>query len=423
MLLKCELNNKALEKITLEISTTIRNHKEYIIENYNGKDSQILIKNELKEKILELTNTLKSENFTQEEVLNIGEKELIKAGVKDALGLKMSDIILIKTNSIFIKLFAYPLRNSDRRFNGINEGELLSFYNEHCTVYRQTAFLKDIAKEFVEKFLLTRKVTNHEYETNALQYILTLTKERLIKDFDSNEDFFKGLAGYIFRKHFKELYGNIAELILLELITVNKYIMKFLNYYSLGVIILGGDKYKVPSLLNEKGGKWTLVSMLPLVKLYIKARDTSKELEVQKKEQMIEIKKLYIDGTSPLVYNSQLKDEDKRLSALLNDAVIKQEGTVAVYKDLKDRAQKKKIKLEYESLKNEIMQIREEKKILQKKLLDERLMDKYRLLQNKIDDNSRLILSHERTVKQNIIDFMALKDTLAQTLVSKKQKI
>ena len=50
-------------------------------------------------------------------------------------------------------------------------------------------------------------------------------------------------------------------------------------------------------------------------------------------------------------------------------------------------------------------------------------MDKYRLLQNKIDDNSRLILSHERTVKQNIIDFMALKDTLAQTLVSKKQKI
>ena len=138
---------------------------------------------------------------------------------------------------------------------------------------------------------------------------------------------------------------------------------------------------------------------------------------------MIEIKKLYIDGTSPLVYNSQLKDEDKRLSALLNDAVIKQEGTVAVYKDLKDGAQKKKIKLEYESLKNEIMQIREEKKILQKKLLDERLMDKYRLLQNKIDDNSRLILSHERTVKQNIIDFMALKDTLAQTLVSKKQKI
>ncbi len=420
--IECSLNNQEIENVIAVIVNIIKQHPEFMIKNYNGRENQTLLKNELREKIFILVDTL-------EETFN--KKEVIKSGIRGALGLKESDIILIKSDSIFIKLFEIPTQDKNihkkdvvhERYNGIDQSELLPFYQENFTASKKKEFFKQTAKIFLDKYFLTGRIDNYDYEQNVLVYLQSIITQQLLEEFDSNKEFFKGFAGFIFRLHLKEVFNNIAELMLMEVVTSNSYVVNFLKYYSLDVVVADGIRYKVPNLLNDNGLKWNVTSMFSIVKLYIKAREINEELNVEKTKKEIEIKKLYLDDISPLEHNRRLNIEKERLSGAHIEIHNKLDKTYLLFRELKEGQEKETLRREIVLLKKEMQTISDDRKIVLDKFIDVSITNTYSILQKDVDFSFRLIQKHERIMTQKEDDFQALKNALIKALISKKQPI
>ncbi|HUH41606.1 MAG TPA: hypothetical protein VLZ29_00635, partial [Sulfurimonas sp.] len=224
--------------------------------------------------------TLKLTHFTSH-ITNeeINKKELLKHAIREALELEKSDIVIIKKDQIFIKLFDMSnyreVSESEKntiaeRYNGISEEHLISFYKNFFIKDENKYFFYEVAEQFVDVYLLEKKIDNITYEKYVFSFIQAIIIEHLENLFDNNPEFFKGFSGYVFRVHFKEVFGYIANMILSEVSVSNKYMIDFLKYYSLNVLVIDGQKYKVPEIEAENGMKWTVSSMMSIVKIYMK---------------------------------------------------------------------------------------------------------------------------------------------------------
>ena len=125
-----------------------------------------------------------------------------------------------------------------------------------------------MAQDFVQTYLIRKKILNEEYEKYVFSYIHTTTFENLTKIYDNNDAFFMGFAGYIFRIHFKEVFQYVSELILDQIAISNKHLIEFLNYYSQDILLIQNIKYKIPHIEADNGLRWTVPSMLSIVKIY-----------------------------------------------------------------------------------------------------------------------------------------------------------
>lgn len=402
------------------IAGLIDEHHELIIENYKDRDNQILIKNELRDKIFALVESVENEKLNQ--------KEIIKSGVREAFRLKGSDIVIVKQDSIFVKLFEYCHKNDSvnpiaNRYNGIDESELASFYKEHFALAKNKTFFKVVAKLFFEKYFLRHKISNHEYEQNVFGYIQAIMTEELLHEFDYSEEFFKGFAGFLFRLYFKEVFEDIAELMLIELAASNSFIITFLKYYSLDIVVLGGTKYRVPSLLSENDMRWNVISMLSVVKLYIKVKISSKELYEYKAIKEEEIQKLYRNGVSPIEYNRLFNLEKDKVTNTINGLQNKLDKDYDLLRIRKDETEKEILREDITFLKRDIQKLKEEKNILLNKLIPKGEINKYVSLQKEIDSTYRLAKREERIMSQNEEAFKSIKNALVKALTSKKQPI
>jgi len=406
------------------IVNIIDGHEHLIVDDYNGRDDQIFIKDELRQKIFDFVDTIKDEK--------VNKKELVKYAVRESFELKNSDIVMVKTDSIFIKMCDIVQKYNvvdaeknivERRFNGIDEEELHSFNKEHFSSKEDKKFFHLVGKLFVDRYLLEKNINNLEYEKNVFGYLQSIITEQLINTFDNCEEFFKGLSGYIFRIHFEEVFKNIAELILDELVISNKYIIDFLKYYSLDVIVIGGVKYKVPILEAENGLKWNVVSMLSIVKLYIKTKSTSKLLNkaIDKKEE--EIISLYQDGLSPAEYNNKLIELTNTNGKKVVTCEYKLDVCYDSLKLSKDDDEKNKLKKEISSIKKDLQNLKVEKGELSNKSISRSDINKAIAIEKEIDQMRKLLKREERVLAQNDTSFQSIKMALVKALISKKQRI
>ena len=196
-----------------DIIDIINENEDFIEYNYRGNENQILIKEELRDEIFDFASDIDNEE--------INKKELIKYSFRKALELDETDIIVVKKGSMFIKLLSKLKRKYvskegkstlERRFNGIDEDELVSFYEEYFS-HDNKNFFTLVAKLFVDRYFIEEKIDNAEYEKNVFAYIHGIIIEQLVETFDHNKEFSKGFAGYIFRIHFQEVFTHISELI------------------------------------------------------------------------------------------------------------------------------------------------------------------------------------------------------------------
>lgn len=403
------------------IINIINENREFIEYENNEKKDLICLKKELSSKLTHFV-----QHITNEE---INKKELLKHAVREALELKESDIIIIKNSQVFIKLF--DLSNSHKitenekntiaeRYNGINEEHLASFYKNFFEKDRNRDFFYEVAEQFVEVYMLDKKINNITYEKYAFSIIQSIILEHLEKSFDHNKEFFKGFSGYVFRKHFKEVFGYIANMILTEISISNKHMIDFLKYYSLNIIVTNGKKYKIPEIEAENGLKWTVSSMMSIVKIYIKT-DQSIDILLDKKYRLQEsINNLYINGLSPMEYKILLTKEIDKVSQEITELANKLNShTDSLY-----LSKTEKIK---ESLKNDIKMIKQKmqfKKEEHVKLLS-RMIDKddllrYNSTKKEIDALTRQEKREEKILEQNEDAFFSITNSLVKALTSKR---
>lgn len=404
-------------KLQKEITDIIQEN-ENLVEYKNNKI--IILRKRLRDSIYEIVSEIEN------------AKEILRFSIKQALELKDSDIVVIKKDQIFIKIFDVEKKKkiTERdantiagRFNGIDEGELKDFYKEYFSKAESKKFFNLIVKEFTQRYFLEERIDNDRYEKNVFAYVQTIIMQKLVNEFDYCEDFLKGFSGYIFRIHFNEVFEAIAEFMLNEISRSNDYMVEFLKYYSLNIIILDGTKYKVPLLQTEEGMKWNVVSMLSVAKVYIRTKISIEEIKEYARE--LDKKKLefFVEGVSPVEYNKECREDRQKLTELLRaEARVLQDMLDDIY-GIKDPKEKEQIRIEIEEKKQEIKDIKKTIENISAKEIKRGVLDKYLKLEREMESILRDIKAQEKILKQNTDSFLSIKKSLVKALISKKQRI
>jgi len=403
------------------ISNIVNKNKDLVDHNYKGKDNQILIAKELTDQIIKFAKEIKSgEDNLKESVKNI---------IRKVFDLCESDVVLFKNGSVFIKLFENEVIEEKQkgtiaeRFNGISEDELKSFHDEFFADEEHQNFFSSIAKEFVDRYLYKNRISNSDYEKNVFGYILNITLEHLISKYDNSDGFFTGFAGYIFRIHFNEVFGYIADIMLEKISAGSDFMVKFLEYYSAGVIVSDGHKYQVPTIKTENGLRWSVVSMLSIAKLYSKTKNTIQELEEKFEENKELIDELYIGELSPVEYHANYLEEKKEIEndiSSIKKEIDKLSNTILTNKD---ESEVKILKQEIINNKKEILELEQEKEDLTKTEIDRATLKEYIDLQKELDYIKRQLHRAYRIINQNEESYLSLRDALVKALTSKKQQL
>lgn len=396
----------------------------YLIESNDElieyKNNQIIImSNGLKSAICALIEENNNESFD--------EKDVIKLAVRKALELKKNDVIVIKKQHIFIKIFNKISTNGynkeERRFNGIDKQELEIFYNEHFSKESIRKFFMTIVKKFVELHFEEQKIDNNIYEKNVYAYIQKIIVEELVVKFDNPIEFLKGFSGYIFRINFNNVFDSIAEYMLNEISMSNEYMVDFLKYYSLNIVIVDGMKYKVPELETEGGLKWNVISMLSIAKIYIRTRASVIKLQKEIHTLDEEIVALFIGKLSPTEYNNDYIKKKQKLTDELRYKNQKLEDLLDEVHRIKNNELKEPVKKEIEVARKAIKTIKKTIEELAKKEIKRSVIDKHLKLEREIESLRRGLKSQEKILNQNKKSFLSIKTSLVKALISKKQRM
>ncbi|OHE03176.1 MAG: hypothetical protein A2513_03505 [Sulfurimonas sp. RIFOXYD12_FULL_33_39] len=413
------------DSVNLDAIINIIVENEDLIEyNYNNKDDLICLQKELSIKLIHFVNKIDNEE--------INKKELLKYSVREAFELNEKDIVIIKNNQIFIKLLnddtMREVKEEEKetiagRYNGIKEDELLSFYNNFFLKEENSEFFNIVAEQFVEIYMLEKRIDNFAYEKYVFSIIHTIITEQLTNSFDKNDNFFKGFSGYIFRMHFKEVFGYIANLILSEMISSNSYIIDFLKYYSLNIVVVEGQKYKVPEIEAENGLKWNVVSMTSVVKVYIKTKMSLDFIKDSKYQLIQSLNSLLINTVSPIEYNNNINKEIDKISQDLVHITKKLNIYTDSLNSLKNDTDKAVLRKNVEDVKKEILILKNEKNKLTSKIIKKEIINKYNDIKKEIDSLIRQEKRDERVLEQNRESYTSIKNSLVKALTSKKTLI
>lgn len=404
-------------KIQIEITNLIHENKNLV----EYKSNQIIIlRKRLRDSIYKIVDD------TQD------AKEILRYSIKQALELKDSDIVVIKEDNIFIKIFdetkKRQLTESEEntiasRFNGIDESELESFYKEYFSKEDSRKFFNLIIKEFTQRYFLEERIDNDRYEKNVFAYIQAIIMQHLLEEFDHCEDFLKGFSGYIFRIHFNDVFEAIAEFMLNEISRSNDYMVEFLKYYSLNIIIVDGRKYKVPLLQTDEGMKWNVVSMLSVAKVYIRTKISIQEIREYARQLDRKLLEFFVDGVTPVEYNKLCRQDKQELTEILRaEARVLQDMLDDIY-GIKDMKEKEQHRIEIEEKKQEIKDMKQSIENISAKEIKRGVLDKYLKLERELDSVIRDMKAQEKILKQNTSSFLSIKKSLVKALISKKQRI
>lgn len=417
-----EYKTEPKNSVNLDSIIDIIEENESLIEyDYKGKYDLIAIPEDVKDKIIYFVNNIRNEE--------INKKELIKFAVREAFELEESDIIIIRSNQIVIKLLdgflveEVPDNQKNTiaaRFNGIDETKLKSFYDEIFSQQDNEDFFYFVAEEFVDTYFISKNIDNIIYEKNAFSLIQTIVMEQLTDSYDNQNEFFKGFAGYLFRIHFKEVFGYIADIVLEEVGSSNKYMIDFLKYYSLDVVVLDGNKYTVPRIEAENGMRWNITSIMSIVRIYIKAKISIEDIHETIDRLNDDMAKLYIGGVSPLEYNNRLKKEIEKLSQDITSDTKKFNLCTETLSSSKDEQEKKILKNEIISLKSYLLHQKEKQSVFSSKFIDSSTIIQYTDIKREIDSLKRQENRDKKIINQNQDSYLSIKNALIKALTSKK---
>jgi len=411
-----DLNNTDIE-IAESLIDILEANEDAIEENYNNKEDLVALNKSLRSKIFSFLDNVQVTN---------DKKELIKLAIREYFELEERDIVVIRENQIIIKLLddesIQEVSQDEQgtiagRYNGINENDLNSFYNDIFLQEEHEDFFYLIANKFVKEHLIGKKLDNKTYEQNVFSIVQSIITKELEENFDHNEEFFKGFSGFVFRKHFKEVFDYIADFILNKLAESNDYIISFLKYYSLSVVIVNGKRYKVPAIEAEDGWKWNVASMMPVIKVFVKADTAVFTLENEIHELQEKTIEYHISNMSPVAYNSNIK---KEIDEIRQEVLYEAKRLDAHVVTLKDDMSNNKLKNEIKDIRQNLQNMRLNIKRLEDKIITKDKIIKYTDLKRDLDSKVRYKEREEVVLKNNEKSFNSIADALVKALTSKK---
>lgn len=183
---------------------------------------------------------------------------------------------------------------------------------------------------------------------------------------------------------------------------------------------MDGKKYKVPELETDGGLKWNVVSMLSIVKIYIKTKTSTDTLKKETEELNKKIKALYIGNYSPLDYQNYLNKERNDLEQDLAHDTKRLDRVTDTLNSVKNEERKFILKRELHEIKEGIQAKNDEKAKIIARTVHKNVIAEYNSLRKMLDTRVRQIHREEKILEQNKAAYLSIKHALAKALVSKK---
>lgn len=356
-------------------------------------------------------------------------RDTIKLVVREVFELYESDMVFLKNDAIFIKLFddakvvkIEPQEQDSikNRYNGIDVAELEFFY-DNFFIKDSDGFFQSVAKEFVGRYIIEKKITNMVYEKSVFPSVQMIISEFLMSRFDHSAEFMKGFAGFVFRKHFNEVFEHMADNILYEIGVSNRFVIEFLKYYALNAVVVDGKKYRVPAIEASGGMRWNVASMISVVKVYIKTQNSLSGVKSKKDRLQNSIALLMVDSMPPLEYNNAIR---ATINNILQDYLDVSAELGEYQKELlaaKDEQKSKVLRSRIVVLQEELRDLDEERNMFEDKFVGKAGIQKYNGFKKEMDGLKRLEKKEEQIIAQNRAAFVAMRHSLAKALMSKKQ--
>lgn len=398
----------------------LADNEDMIEYEYKGNKNQISIPMKLKQKIYRFVNSIDNEE--------VNKKELVRYAVNQFFELQNHDIVIIRDEHIFVKIldekYKRKITENEKgtiasRYNGIDEEYLKSLYDDFFENEENRDFFYYTAKLFVQMHLIDNRIDNTTYEKKVFSLIQSIIVEQMNKTYNYDEDFCTGFSGYIFRIHFEEVFGYIVHFILIEMAASNEVIIDFLKYYTLNIIVKDGKKYKVPILETEGGLRWNVISMMSIVKIYIKSKTAVETLKKEIDELEKNMRALYIEGYSPIEYQSFLNKEKDKITQNLIINEQNMEKARTMLKTVKSESRKSILQIEMNKIRDEMKEDQKEKAALIAKTVQKQIIIKFNMLNKRYETAKRQLRREEKILDQNQLSYSAIKQAMVKALISK----
>lgn len=305
----------------------------------------------------------------------------------------------------------------------IDKNEFQSFYKENFSKDKLETFFYDVASSFIKKCFVEEQIDNHQYEKDAIKLILKIIISELEEEFYTDKKFIDGFSGFLLKKDISLMFKFITELILKEVAYSNKNAIEFLKYYSQDIIVYDGKRYKVPTLQGKDGLRWTITSLMGIVKTYVKTKDYITEIEINKDELDKKIISLYVDGVSPVKHNKSLAKEFKALDKKIEKNAKKIEILHESLEILKSENDVISINNELEEFEKQRLELKDERKLLIKRRINQSIIFRYEELIRELENIQRKTKAQYLILEQNEKSFQSIKSALTKAILSKKQLI
>ena len=396
----------------------IEENENLIIYDYKDKEDQILFSKDLVDKFHHIIDDITKDKDKE------NAKEILKFIIRETLELCSSDLIVSKNGNYFIKLLDdernKPI-SEERRYDGINEEDLKSFYDEFLSDKDNIVIFPKAAKEFVSIFLNEKKITNEQYEQNVFKEIQSIIHQYLISQYDNSDGFFHGFSGYIFRIHFNTVFEYIADLILKEISRSNPFMIEFMNYYSVHVLVLNGKKYKVPSIETSDGLRWNTTSIHLIAKKYFETNEAKKTLLNEINQLKKETTALHIGGVSPLQYQANITKKIQEFNLNLKIHSNELDSHLNSLTTVKIDDEKKRLVAKTAELKNLIQNLGKQKKEMSTKLLEDSRLKKYNEHKKNLESKVKQLKNEEIIFNKNKNLYLPMRNSFKKALTSKKK--
>ena len=383
-------------------------HKELIKQD---KDGQLLIKGKLRRILY---------NFVDQKVdEQVYKKTLLKQALYEALELNARDVILVKKKEVFIKVFQEKQKELER-FNGLDEEELKSLYDQYFDNQYMQEFLQGLAESIYKEYFLEKAISNEWYEKN----IFPLVQEKIAQNLDNfldgkDEEFKFGFAGFVFRVNFIQFFILLSEKILQSIYKRDEMIIEWLKYYDGRQFMDGTKHYKTQELIDKKNQRWNVVAIHAKVSVWFQAKNRRRSLKVRVHNLTIEMDSLLIDSKTPVEYKKGLLAQEENLEKKIYSKTRQLKELVKKL-NLDEKKNDQILKAEIDTLSRTISQFQDDLQRLKNERISITTDKVYKEYKEEKVHALREIERLEKVLRENKELFILIRSAVVHVLISKK---
>lgn len=317
-LLPCDIKPK-YESLLKPVINILNDNQNLIQYPYLDRNDQIAITDDLTKMIdLQISEYLEIEE----------RKKLIRSATRRALDLNEKDIILFLKDKIVIKIFkkidnlnpqvSHPKKRdvSEYRYKGYNYEELEHYYNEFFSDFKIEKFLEELNIFLLKNEFDFGVINNTYFEKYSLSLINSVICKKLEDTIEEHNDFITGFAGFIFRRHFSDIFEKICKGLIEKILSNDENAKSFFGYYNGETVVLEGKRYLLPSIVSENGEKWNTSSAIVSSNVWVNADKTIKiaqskfDFAVEKLEKLIKMHTKALEKYETLIKKRDAVDEE-----------------------------------------------------------------------------------------------------------------